>query len=660
MEKWLLSDLHIHSTFSDGTLPAKEIITLCGKSGFDVIAITDHLFDSQSPLGLELCKKGDSVSDPEAYFKAIEDLSRWAKEEYDLLVIPGLEICNIKEDYHILAIDIREAVDPNQDAERVIESIHRQHGLAIASHPPMKLSYFLHEDNASIRRHPLHLWNNRKRYAGKIDAWEIANRDDLFGIVGLERYPYVANSDFHDRPHFTSWRSLIYAEKETEKIKKAIVEKRVSLFFFKGEETEPAVSSPQPSEALFKPPVIEVHSQAGDGKARILIADDERDLVEMLSYNLGKKGYQVLKSYDGFDAWKKIESEAPDLVILDLMMPELDGWDLCGLIRKSQAEKVRNMGILMLTARAQPEDRTHGLETGADDYLTKPFSVAELILRVEKILQKGAAVSRLSQEMEVLRLDIKSKEDRLNRIVHDLKTPLISMGASAKLLISDSSRQGQGQGMRFLQNIYDSSVRMTQWIEDILRLQQSPDQGGKEEMKMVDIQVLVKQQAEFSKAFGLEKNIEVVYQAGPPVPAIRGHAPSLQRAIENLISNAIKYTPEGGRVEISVVPYFLKEGRGIVEISVKDTGIGIAPEDQERVFEPFCRGRNVSSETGVGLGLALVKEVVDLHGGKILVQSDLNLGSTFSILLPVGDPGSVGKNIKGEREEGLDRNMKRT
>ena len=177
---------------------------------------------------------------------------------------------------------------------------------------------------------------------------------------------------------------------------------------------------------------------------------------------------------------------------------------------------------------------------------------------------------------------------------------------------------------------------------------------------MVDIQVLVKQQAEFSKAFGLEKNIEVVYQAGPPVPAIRGHAPSLQRAIENLISNAIKYTPEGGRVEISVLPYFLKEGRGIVEISVKDTGIGIAPEDQERVFEPFCRGRNVSSETGVGLGLALVKEVVDLHGGKILVQSDLNLGSTFSILLPVGDPGSVGKNIKGEREEGLDRNMKRT
>ena len=215
MEKWLLSDLHIHSTFSDGRLPVKEVITLYGESGFDVIAITDHLFDRQSPLGLDLCEQGKSVKDADGYFQTIDNLSRWAREKYDLLVIPGFEICNLKEDYHILAIDLKEAIDPNQDAETVIELIHRQNGLAIASHPPLKLSYFLQGDSASIRQHPLHLWNNRKRYAGKIDAWEIANRDDLFGIVGLERYPYVANSDFHDRPHLTSWRSLILFPVET-------------------------------------------------------------------------------------------------------------------------------------------------------------------------------------------------------------------------------------------------------------------------------------------------------------------------------------------------------------------------------------------------------------------------------------------------------------
>jgi signal transduction histidine kinase len=134
----------------------------------------------------------------------------------------------------------------------------------------------------------------------------------------------------------------------------------------------------------------------------------------------------------------------------------------------------------------------------------------------------------------------------------------------------------------------------------------------------------------------------------------------LRRAVENLISNAIKYTPEGGRVEVSVVPYFLKEGGGIVEISVRDTGIGIVPEDQERIFEPFYRGTNVSSETGMGLGLSLVKEVVDLHGGKILVQSELNRGSTFSILLPVGDLISIEKNIQGVKAEEFNQNIKRT
>ena len=109
--------------------------------------------------------------------------------KFDLLVIPGLEICNLQEDYHILAIDLKEAVDPNQGAEAVIEAIHRQNGLAIASHPPLKLSYFLQRDNASIQRHPLHLWNNRKKYAGKVDAWEIANREDLFGIVRTGAIP---------------------------------------------------------------------------------------------------------------------------------------------------------------------------------------------------------------------------------------------------------------------------------------------------------------------------------------------------------------------------------------------------------------------------------------------------------------------------------------
>jgi predicted metal-dependent phosphoesterase TrpH len=225
MTKWQLADLHIHSTFSDGLLSTEEIVEIYGKSGFDVIAITDHLFDTESQRSLELHEEGKSVTNIKAYFDKIEEVACWAKEDYDLLVLPGLEICNLLRDYHILGLDLREPVDPNQDAETVIQEIHRQGGLAVASHPHLKLSFFLQGDHTSIKRHPLHLWKYREKYADKIDAWEIANREDLFEAVGLERFPYLANSDFHERRHLTSWKSLIFSGKEREAIKKAIITK---------------------------------------------------------------------------------------------------------------------------------------------------------------------------------------------------------------------------------------------------------------------------------------------------------------------------------------------------------------------------------------------------------------------------------------------------
>ena len=459
MTEWLLTDLHIHTTFSDGAIPIEEIVKIYGEAGFDAIAITDHLFDTQSPRSLELYEEGKSVKDPNAYFHKIDEVSCWAKETYDLLVIPGLEICNLLEDYHILGIDLKEAVNPNQDAERVIEEIHRQGGLAIACHPHLKLSYFMQGDNVSIQNHPLHLWKHREKYFDKLDAWEIANREDLFTAISLEHLPFVANSDFHERHHLTSWKSLILAEKEKEAIKQAILQRRLSLFFFHENGLDRKL--PQATMLCEK---TDVSNQVKDaGKGKILIADDERDLVEMLAYNLKKKGYQTTAAYDGFEAWEKIETEKPDLMILDLMMPDLDGWELCRLIRRSQKEEVREVGILMLTARAMPEDRVYGLEIGADDYLTKPFSLNELVLRVEKLIEKKRAVCRLKEQMESFHSSIQKKETDLKKVVHDLKNPLLSMGASAKRMLRRNQNEEE---LKILKNIYDSSLHLTRWIDD--------------------------------------------------------------------------------------------------------------------------------------------------------------------------------------------------
>jgi signal transduction histidine kinase len=632
MTNWLLADLHIHTTFSDGTMPVEEVVKIYGEAGFDVIAITDHLFDTQSPRSLELYDEGKSINDLEAYFHKIDEVSHWARESYDLLVIPGIEICNLVEDYHILGIHLKEAINPNQEAMGVIDDIHRQGGLAIASHPHLKLSYFLNGDNESIQRHPLHLWKHRKRYANKIDAWEIANREDLFGIVSLEGFPYVASSDFHDRQHLTSWKSLIFAGKENESIKEAIRQKKLSLFFF-GEEG--SCRKPCPVETLFEKGT-DSHETEEPGTARILVADDEKDLVEMLAYNFRKKGYRIITAYNGFEAWEKIESEKPDLLILDLMMPDLDGWELCRLIRQSQSEEIKGMGILMLTARAMPEDRVYGLEIGADDYLTKPFSVSELILRVEKIVEKRKALFQLYEQMRRQDFEMEKKKKDLRNIVHDLKTPLISMGASAKLLLR---REENEEKARFLSKIYKDSLRLTQWVESGLKSHSDASSNRDHDQKEVEIEPLVREVIDLLRDSASARGIEIFFWSLPPVPPIQGNEKLLQRALTNLVLNALKYTPRGGEVKVSVTTYLRKGDKGVLEISVEDTGIGILQGDIERIFEPFYRGKNVGVEEGIGLGLSLVKEVVEAHGGRVLVQSEPQKGSTFSILLPV-------KNVK--------------
>lgn len=161
-------------------------------------------------------------------------------------------------------------------------------------------------------------------------------------------------------------------------------------------------------------------------------------------------------------------------------------------------------------------------------------------------------------------------------------------------------------------------------------------------MKEVDVKSLVQQTIDLLKESASEKNTEIEFKASLSILKISCHESLMYRALVNLLSNALKYTPRGGKVEVALITYLNKRGTGVMEISVKDNGIGICEEDLEKIFEPYYRGKNISSEEGKGLGLSFVKEVVDLHGGKILVQSEPNKGSLFSILLPIRE------NIKGK------------
>ncbi len=216
----LLCDFHIHSNYSDGKLSVPEIIDFYGERGFDCICITDHLADPKHLLGriIELANCTLAQDQIEEYFAVIERERQRAWRRYKMLVMTGIEFnkdgYTAKTSAHLLGIDLKAPISGALDIPDLIEEIHRQGGLAVASHP--------HIMKSEWGKNTLFFWENQEKFAPLLDAWEIANRDNIFNDIGLKRLPFIANSDFHKPKHIYSWKTLIYAQKDPEAIKNCV------------------------------------------------------------------------------------------------------------------------------------------------------------------------------------------------------------------------------------------------------------------------------------------------------------------------------------------------------------------------------------------------------------------------------------------------------
>ncbi len=216
----LLCDFHIHTRYSDGSIDLKRTVDIFGQAGFDVIAITDHVVNGDTLLGKLAHRFKYSVTEDnfDDYMSHIKQEAKRAWDKYEMLVIPGVEITknHISSDNsaHILILNIKEFIPACWDYEKIFLEAKNQNALIIACHP--------HHSSEITTRDTLFLWNNRDKYARYIDAWEIANRDDVFNVISLKKYPYVANSDFHRARHLYSWKTLLNCEKNIESVKNCI------------------------------------------------------------------------------------------------------------------------------------------------------------------------------------------------------------------------------------------------------------------------------------------------------------------------------------------------------------------------------------------------------------------------------------------------------
>ncbi len=216
----LLCDFHIHTRYSDGSLELGKTVDIFGQAGFDAIAITDHVVNGDSSIGKIAHTLNLSITERnfEEYMQNIQEEAKRAWDKYNMLVIPGVEITKnyISSDKsaHLLLVDIKEFVPACWDYEMIFLEAKKQEALIVACHP--------HNTPDMTNKDTLFLWNNREKYAKYIDAWEIANRDDVFNVVSLKKYPYIANSDFHKARHIYSWKTLLNCEKNVESVKQCI------------------------------------------------------------------------------------------------------------------------------------------------------------------------------------------------------------------------------------------------------------------------------------------------------------------------------------------------------------------------------------------------------------------------------------------------------
>jgi signal transduction histidine kinase len=367
------------------------------------------------------------------------------------------------------------------------------------------------------------------------------------------------------------------------------------------------------------------HLEDGDSSlARILLADDNADMREYLRRLLGRS-YEVVAVEDGAAALQAAREQPFDLVLSDVMMPRLDGFGLLAALRSD--ERTKTLPVILLSARAGEESKVEGLEAGADDYLIKPFSARELLARVQAHL-KLQRVRRAVQE--ALKEADRRKDEFLAMLAHELRNPLAPIRNAAQVLKLISPVDARQQWAREV--IERQTQHLTRLVDDLLdvsRITRGKVTLAREPLELASI---LHRAVETSRPLIDARRHELsVELPGEPV-WLEGDLTRLVQVVGNLLNNAAKYTDEGGHIQLQAA-----QEDGEIVIRVRDDGMGLPADLLPHIFDLFTQAdRSLDrSQGGLGIGLTLVRTLVELHGGRVEAQSaGFGRGSEFIVRLP--------------------------
>lgn len=364
---------------------------------------------------------------------------------------------------------------------------------------------------------------------------------------------------------------------------------------------------------------------------KVLIVDDVYENIDMMLRVLNREGYEVLIAKDGEEALDKVIEYKPDIILLDVMMPGIDGFQVCQRLKQNEATK--DIPVIFITALANTVYIVKGFEVGAVDFITKPFRPKEVVARVNTHL----TVTRQRQEIERLREQDRvyfeklsaMKDDVMNMASHDLKNPLNTVKTAVSLMRRRNPDMDE-KTSELLHIIENSAEMMKNLITGLLDLAKI-ETGRAINLQPVQLNKFLDDNLTIFKLAASDKNITLTFLPPNEDAVVPMDLERMEQVLQNLLSNAIKYTPDGGTVTLSA-----EITADSVIIKVQDTGMGIPKDDLPHLFEKFYRVKNDAhmQVEGTGLGLSIVKSIVENHDGTITVESEVNKGTTFFIRLP--------------------------
>lgn len=370
-------------------------------------------------------------------------------------------------------------------------------------------------------------------------------------------------------------------------------------------------------------------------KVKILIVDDDTTNRYILKKILNEANYETIEACNGKDALKISEIEKPSLVILDVNLPDITGYEVGKQLKASAT--MNYIQVLSISSYyTKNEDWVHGLESGADNYLIKPVDSHVLLAIIKSMLRIQNTESRLRISLEEAETVNNEKTDFLANVSHELKTPInvvLSALQMSNIFIEDiDSEEIQRKLYKYNSMMKQNSYRVIRIINNLIDT--SKIDSGFMNMNKININIvkIVEDITSSVVSFAQSKKIELIFDTDVEEKITACDPDKIETIMFNLLSNAVKFTNAGGKITVNLYD----KGEYII-ISVQDTGIGISDDNKEKVFERYLQIEDTShrNREGSGIGLSLVKSLVEMHGGEITIESIWGKGSNFIIKLPI-------------------------